>query len=236
MAIARSFTGLEARRLLRRARTGTIATLNREDGIPYASLANVATDVDGHPLIMVSTLAWHTRNLLEDPRASLMVAETPAAGDALTGARISVMGRFEKIDNPAAGRRYLARHPEAAMYASFGDFDFWRLAPLRIHAVAGFGRIETLDADEVFPPCPAMAEVEDSAIAHLNEDHAGTVLRFASRLGGKAHGAWAAAAIDADGMDLTDGTQSLRLEFPEPVTSAEALRKTLAELARDGTK
>ena len=72
MANTRSFTGLEARRLLRRARTATLASLNREGGIPYASLANVATDVDGRPVILVSTLAWHTQNLLGDDRGGPM--------------------------------------------------------------------------------------------------------------------------------------------------------------------
>ena len=94
MSGQRSFSGNEARNLLRRARTATLGTLNREDGIPYASLVNVATDVRGCPLILVSTLAWHTRNLLADPRASIMVAEMPETGDALTGARVTVMGRF----------------------------------------------------------------------------------------------------------------------------------------------
>lgn len=232
MANARSFTGLEARLLLRRARTGTLATLNAEGGIPYASLANLATDTDGSPLIMVSTLAWHTRNLLADPRASVLVAEMPATGDVLTGSRITVMGRFEKTDAPRTARRYLARHPEAAMYAGFGDFGYWRLIPERIHAVAGFGRIETLEADEVFAPCAEIAALEDSAIAHMNQDHADAVQRYATGLGGAAHGKWKVGAIDADGADLTDGAQSLRMAFPEPVTTGEALRRVLSSLGK----
>ena len=88
-----SFSAEEARNLLRRARTGTLATLNADDGTPYASLVNLATDVRGCPLILVSTLAWHTRNLLADPRGSVMVAEIPPAGDALTGARVTVNER-----------------------------------------------------------------------------------------------------------------------------------------------
>ena len=101
MSERRSFSGEEARNLLRRARTATLGTLNADDGIPYASLVNVATDVRGWPLILVSTLAWHTRNLLADPRASLMVAEVPATGDALTGPRVTVMGRFAKVEDAA---------------------------------------------------------------------------------------------------------------------------------------
>ena len=149
MATPRTFTGSEARLLLRRARTGTLASLNRDGGGPYASLVNVAADVQGRPILLVSTLAWHTRNLLADGRASVMVAELPAEGDALTGARMTVMGRFVQCADPAVRRRYLARHPAAELYADFGDFAFWRMEPEMVHAVAGFGRIETLAADEV---------------------------------------------------------------------------------------
>ena len=101
MTKQRSFTGNEARRLLRRGRVGTLSTLNREGGIPYGSLANYATDSGGRPVIMVSTLAWHTKNLQADPRASLLVAEVPQSGDVLTGARVSVMGRFEMPEGDA---------------------------------------------------------------------------------------------------------------------------------------
>lgn len=231
MANVRSFTGHEARGLLRRARTGTLATLNHEGGIPYASLANVATDAGGQPVILISTLAWHTRNLLADRRASLMVAELPAAGDALTGARVTVMGHFEQVDAPSLRRRYLARHPAAAMYADFGDFAFWRLKPERVHAVAGFGRIETIDADEVFPSISELDALEESAIAHMNEDHADAVNAYATQLLGAAEGPWAVAAIDCDGCDLVAGESSLRLAFESPVFSAADLRSAFAAVS-----
>ena len=228
----RSFSGTEARLLLRRARTGTLATLNGDTGIPYASLANVATDVEGRPLILVSTLAWHTRNLAADPRASLLVAEPPETGDALTGPRITVMGRFVKTTVPAHRRRYLARPPEAAMYADFGDFAFWRLEPETIHAVAGFGRIETLAADEVFPSNPEMVSLEESAIQHMNEDHADAVERYAVALLGAEPGPWTIAGIDPDGADLCRDSTVLRLPFAQTVTSGGALRATLAQLGK----
>jgi heme iron utilization protein len=233
MTAQRSFTADEARRLLRRARTATLATLDRDDGTPYASLCNVATDVRGWPVILVSTLAWHTKNLLADARASLLVAELPSAGDALTGARVSVMGRFVKVDDPALRRRYLARHPAAEGYAGFGDFAFWRMEPERAHAVAGFGRIETMAADELFPSADEMIALEDGAIAHMNDDHADAIQRFASVLLGAAPGGWRIMGIDPDGADLGRGGEVLRLEFPSPARSAAALRKVLADLGRD---
>ncbi len=232
MTQQRSFTGTEARLLLRRARTGTLATINRDGGIPYASLVNVATDVEGQPVILVSSLAWHTRNLLADGRASLLVAEPPAAGDALTGPRVTVMGRFVRSDEPRIRRRYLARHPEASIYAGFGDFAFWRMEPERAHAVAGFGRIETLEVNEVFPAAAAMTAVEDGAIRHMNEDHAGAIRLMAVRLLGAGDGDWKISAIDPDGATLQNQESILRLAFPSAVFGAEELRRMFAELTQ----
>lgn len=230
MAERRSFTADEARNLLRRARTGTLGTINAGDGIPYASLVNLATDVAGCPVILVSTLAWHTRNLLADPRASIMVAELPPEGDALTGARVTVMGRFVKVAAAEVARRYLARHPAAELYAGFGDFAFWRLEPEQAHAVAGFGRIETMPADEMFPSAAEMIALEEGAIEHMNADHDDAIQRYAARLLGASPGGWKIAAIDPDGMDLRRGEDVLRLSFGTPVYSGGALRSLLARL------
>ena len=233
MSERRSFSAGEARNLLRRARTATLGTLNRDTGVPYASLVNVATDVRGWPLILVSTLAWHTRNLLADARASLMVAELPEAGDALTGARVTVMGRFHKTEEPALARRYLARHPAAELYAGFGDFAFWRLEPEQAHAVAGFGRIETMGADEMFPSADEMTALEESAINHMNSDHADAVQLYAEKLLGVAGGGWKIAGIDPDGADLRRNEEVLRLPFDTPVYSGAALRTLLARLGKE---
>ncbi|WP_395685434.1 HugZ family protein [Aestuariivirga sp.] len=226
----RSFSAAAARGLLRRARTATLSTFNSDDGSPYASLVNVATDVRGWPVILVSTLAWHTRNLLADPRASLMVAELPPDGDALTGARVTVMGSFSRCDAPGLIRRYLARHPAAELYASFGDFGIWRMEPQRAHAVAGFGRIETIPADEMFPSTDEMDALEAEALSHMNEDHADAIQRYAELLLGASPGGWKIAAIDPDGADLCREQESLRLAFDPPVWSGMELRAVLARL------
>lgn len=226
----RSFTADEARNLLRRARTGTLGTLNADDGSPYASLVNLATDVRGCPVILVSTLAWHTRNLLADPRASVMVAELPPEGDALTGARVTVMGRFSRVEQPQLSRRYLARHPAAELYAGFGDFAFWRLEPERAHAVAGFGRIETIPANEMFPSADEMIALEEGAVEHMNADHDDAIQLYAEKLLGATPGGWKIMAIDPDGADLRRDGEVLRLPFDTPVFSGGALRSLLAEL------
>jgi heme iron utilization protein len=148
--VKNSFSGPAMRHILMSAKTCTLSTISHRDGAPFGALANIATDETGRPILLMSTLAWHTQNLIADARASVMVAELPDAGDALTGPRVTVLGRFERSEDEAMQARYLAHHPYAELYAGFGDFSFWLMTPSIVHGVAGFGRIETLTAEEVF--------------------------------------------------------------------------------------
>jgi putative heme iron utilization protein len=160
----RTFSGSEARAMLARARTASLGTLDFESGGPYVSVINVATDAGGLPVILISRLARHTQNLEKDARGSILIGELPAEGDALTGPRVTILGVFETIKDADVHQRYLARHPESAMYVDFADFSFWRLRPSLVHAVAGFGRIETLPPEEVFrskPPLPPRLSHQD---------------------------------------------------------------------------
>src|ERR1044071_7535983 len=134
------------KKLLREGLSGALATVMPATGDPYCSLVNVATAPDGAPLFLLSTLAIHTRNLLADPRASLMLDERKD-GDPLEGARIMLMGSVAAVSDPTARRRYLARHREAEQFAGFKDFSFYRMELSRVHLVAGFGRIVDLRPD-----------------------------------------------------------------------------------------
>jgi hypothetical protein len=228
----RSFTGGDARRLLREANTASLGTLNRDDGGPYVSVVNMATDPMGWPIVLISRLAWHTLNIMAHPKASILAAELPASGDVLTGSRVSVMGTFEPGDPRSLRHRYLSRHPEAGAYIDFGDFSFWRLRPERIHAVAGFGRIETMPADEVFPAVPDWNEIEESAIIHMNDDHRGAVQLYAQRLLGAEGTDWKITAIDPDGCDLAGVSGTLRLAFPAMVRNGKELREAFVALSK----
>ena len=140
-----------ARAALENGSYGSLAVIDVESGGgPYVSLVNYACAADGLPIFLFSGLARHTRCLLGDRRASLLVAEIPKNGDALTGLRASFSGTMEQLDAGAAKAIYVAKHPYAAAYADFGDFSFWTLRPEFVHLVGGFGRIETLKADAVF--------------------------------------------------------------------------------------
>ena len=222
-----------AKRLLREGRSGALATLMPGSGDPYCSLVNVATAANGAPLLLISQLAIHTKNILADPRLSLMLDERKA-GDPLEGARVMLRGTAAATDDPAVRRRYLARHPEAEMFAGFKDFAFYNIALTGIHLVAGFGRIVDLVPSDVLTDlsnAAALVESEPDILAHMNEDHADTCRLYATKLLGAAEGDWRCAGCDPEGMELQLERTALRLFFPQPVHAPGALRAMLKQLA-----
>lgn len=225
-----------ARSLLRRRRQGALATLMAGDGDPYCSLVNVASHADGSPILLISRLALHTKNILADSRVSLMLDER-TAGDPLEGARIMVAGRAEAAgasDLDLLRRRYLNAHPSAEAFANFKDFSFFRIAPSGAHLVAGFGRIVDLRPEQFLTDISDAApllEAEQDAIEHMNADHRDAVQLCATRLCGAAAADWRCTGCDPDGMDMeADGT-TLRLDFPRRIVTPMALRQMLKQLA-----
>lgn len=227
-----------ARSLLRRSRQGALATLMAGSGDPYCSLVNVASHADGSPILLISRLAVHTRNILGDPRVSLMLDER-AGGDPLEGSRIMLAGRAEEAaasDLEILRRRYLSAHPSAEVFVNFEDFSFFLIRPSGMHLVAGFGRIVDLTPGQFMTDISdagALLEAEQGAIDHMNTDHREAMNLFATRLLGAEAADWRCTGCDPDGIDLQAGTTTLRLDFPERVTGPGELRKMLVRLANE---
>lgn len=224
-----------ARSLLRRSRQGALATLMAGSGAPYCSLVNVASHADGSPILLISQLALHTKNILGDARVSLMLDER-AAGDPLEGARIMLAGRAEPAgadDVAALRRRYLNAHPSAQAFVEFKDFSLFRIRPLGAHLVAGFGRIVDLQPAQFLTElsdAAALLEAEQGAVEHMNEDHRDAMGLYATRLLGAVPADWHCTGCDPDGIDMQAGDKTLRLDFPERVTNGNELRKMLVRL------
>ena len=224
------------RSLLRRSRQGALATLMAGSGDPYCSLVNVASHADGSPILLISRLALHTKNILADNRVSLMLDQR-AAGDPLEGARIMLAGRAEEASGDLAAtlrRRYLSAHPSAEAFVDFKDFSFFGIIPSGAHLVAGFGRIIDLTPAQFLTDISDAGELLDAepgAVEHMNEDHREAMNLYATRLLGAEPGDWSCTGCDPDGMDLQAGMATLRLDFPERVTGGGALRKMLVRLA-----
>jgi len=227
-----------AKELLRVTRAGSLATIDRNTGHPFASLVNVATDVDGAPLILVSRLSSHTANLEADGRASLLLASS-GKGDPLAHPRLTLLGTFMQVARadaaePRLRRRFLSRHPKSELYAGFADFSFWRLHTVSAHLNGGFARAADLKGAEVIADvadAESLIEAEAGAVAHMNEDHAEAVRLYATRLLGAEDGKWRLTGLDPEGLDLALGDTTLRLPFQQRVTDPQALRKAVVELA-----
>lgn len=222
-----------AKELLRKIRSGALATLERDGAAPFASLVTVATDLDGTPLLLLSRLSAHTLNLEADPRCSILLAQG-GKGDPLAHPRLTVTGTAERSAEPRVRARFLARHPKAALYADFPDFAFFRLAIRAGHLNGGFARAATLRADELrtdLAGLEALAESEAGAVAHMNEDHADAVALYATRLAGEEPGPWRLTGFDPEGLDLVAGERTARVAFPERLSDPASLRPVLVAMA-----
>lgn len=236
--MANASQGFEARLLIRGARAATLATA--AEGQPFASLVTPATAPDLTPLLLLSSLSEHTRQLRAEPRCALLFAGAPEGPNPQTAPRVTLTGLAEPVpeaEAPVLKARWLARHPYAALYADFGDFALWRVKPGGALLVGGFARATRLRLGELLPDSAAVAALtaaEPEIIAHMNEDHADAVAAIARGLLGGAPGAWRMAAVDTDGCDLALGEAVLRLAWPEPVADADGVRRALIRAAREG--
>jgi len=218
--------GLLVRLLLRNAAVARLATLLPPSGEPYASLVLLAVDQRARPLLLLSDLAEHTRNLAADSRCSLLVEEPEALDDPLVAARAGLQGSLAPVEDPRALARYVMRHPSAAAYAGFRDFHLYRMEPRRAHLVAGFGRIHWLDAGDVLlDDAEPLAEAEAGIVEHMNEDHADAIDLIAARLLRLPAGGWKMTGVDPEGADLRRGGERARIPFPVKVEDAAGCRQ-----------
>ena len=225
-----------ARGLVRRAFKGSLATIDRGNGYPYASLVTLATDAAGAPTALISKLARHTANLAKDGRASIMVEETGALADPLQGARLTLYGVVAPTTDEGVRRRFLARHGEASLYADFPDFAFWRLAVEGAHYIGGFGRIFDLGPSDLLLPlrgAEALIEGEPGIVEHMNGDHADALELYATSLEGASPGSWRMAGIDPEGCDIILEGQARRIVFVTPIATPSGARKELVRLAAE---
>lgn len=200
--------------LLHEAAYGTLATHSTSlPGYPYATVVPYVTDAAHRPVLCLSALAEHTRNLLADPRASLSVLQ-PGAADVQTASRLTLLGEAERIEPDGDLRaRYLRYAPDTEALLSL-DFDFYRLNPRRVRYIAGFGRMGWIEQAELGAAAGLAAGVEADLLATLS-----TQVPAGVRLLG----------LDACGIDLAVRGQRVRERFAEHPLQPEAL----ARAARD---
>lgn len=227
--------GAETRSIVRHAKKASLATMNAESGGPFVSLATVATDMTGAPVVLLSDLARHTQNIKKDPRVSLLFDASGEDGDPLEGARVSLSGALEKSDSAHDKARFLERHPGAAGYAEFADFAFYRLEVSEAYFVGGFGRIHSIPATDFLidqAQAKEFEQAEPGIIEHMNEDHGDAIALYATHLLAEPDGTWRMCGFDPEGFDLSLSGTVTRFEFPSPLAQPADARHALADLAR----
>lgn len=219
-----------SRHLIRACDRATLATGQADSGgWPYGSLVLAMADHDATPVLLLSDLAEHTKNLTADNRVSLLFDNTGGLDDPLTGARVTVLGEAQETDDPRLRARYIARHPSAEGYAGFTDFRFYRLAVTRAHLVAGFGIIHWIDASGLLwhGDAAELMTRETDIVGHMNEDHADALDLYANRLLCLPGTGWSMTGIDPEGCDLRLRGTVARLLFDSPVHDADTARQAL---------
>jgi putative heme iron utilization protein len=229
-----------ARTLVAQISTGTLCTLALEpEGYPYGSFVTVAFD-EGNPVFLISGLAEHTRNLERDHRASLLVAENHSE-DPLANGRVTMVGPCTPVgeDGLSARAAFLAAHPNAAYYADFRDFAFWKLRVNAIRYIGGYGRMSWISqADWQSAEPDPLAPHAAAAIAHMNADHADALVLYCKAFS-KATDLTAATmtGVDRYGFDMSaktpEGPRPVRVAFDRPVKTPEAMRAALVAMVKE---
>jgi putative heme iron utilization protein len=210
----------EARKLMRAARQAALATQAAE--YPHVSLVTPALAPDGAVLMLLSSLAEHSRHLAARADCSLLFAGPAASANPQTAPRVTVTGVAERCADPALKAHWLARHPYAALYAGFTDFALWRLMPQTGFYIGGFGSAVRLPGASLAPDPAAVASIaaaEARIVAQCNASHAGA----GTLLG-----------VDCDGFDMVQDQSVLRIAFTLPMHDAESVRAAVMAL-RAGT-
>lgn len=228
---ATEYAGL-VRRLIRttdRASLSTMLAPTRDDteAWPFGSLVMLACDHDATPILLMSDLSEHARNLARDPRASLLIDGTAGLSDALTGPRVTLLGRAVPDPDPGLRRRFLSRHPRAGFYAGFADFKVYRFSLDRGHLVAGFGKVRWLEAGAITTAAP-WREIEPALIERFADRAELIAARARARNRDTESTAWQVIGIDPEGIDLRAEGEVARLCFAQPLATPDEIDLVLA--------
>lgn len=224
-----------SRRLIRACDRAVLSTALVGSGWPYGSLVMAACDHAARPLLLISDLAQHTKNLGADTRASLLFDGTVGMDNPLTGARVTVTGHLAPSEDSALIARYTARHSGSEMYLGFADFHLYEMTVDRAHIVAGFGAIHWIDSADLLFDTEGfgdLAAAEGDVVEHMNADHADAVGLYATKLLGRPAGDWKMTGVDPEGIDLRCGGETARLDFEKTVHDAESARSILVRMVK----
>jgi len=220
-----------ARELFSKKSFGVLSTISLDvPGYPFGSVTPYCVDQNGQPIIYISQIAQHTRNIIADPRVSLTVVDEDIDSDDVQArGRVTCVANARQLDESDANSvkaRYFRYFPSARKYDQTHDFTFYRLELVRIRFIGGFGQIFWLDPAEFVVKNPFSPSQELQILQHMNDDHADSVARYCGGVAGTMIG------IDSDGFDVLLSNKKVRFTFETPVHSLNDAREALVSMAR----
>jgi putative heme iron utilization protein len=230
------------RTLMSLTSVGTLSTISRKHpGFPFGSLMPFALDDAGRPILLISNMAMHTQNLKAEPRCSLFVGEAGAGGDPLGAARGTLIGNAETVpesDVAFVRERYLARHENSRYWVDFADFSFFRLQPVDLYYVGGFGVMGWVEAiDYTRAGADPLAEAAHGILAHMNADHVDSMILLARMHAGLEATEATMTSVDRLGFGLrlktNEGMKGARINFFREVATPQETRKVLVEMVQN---
>lgn len=225
----------DARRWLRAHHYGLLSTHScAVEGYPFGSVAPYMLDHDACPVMLISRLAEHTKNLATDARVSLLIHDTADdAANVQAQARVTLLGKAEMVADPRTIEpRYERYFPATRGYRTQLDFEFWRIVPVTLRAIAGFAKVHWVSREAYAPPANTLADDEPDILEHMNYDHATTLVDFCQLRNVTVNEDVTMIGIDCDGFDLYADGKIVRVDFESPVTDEKTVRAALIALAK----
>jgi heme iron utilization protein len=223
----------QARELLRAERSGTLSSHSAKlPGYPYGSALPHITDHQGRPVVLISHLAEHTRNVEADGRVSFLVSGS--GPDLQASPRAALVGDARPLDTePALQTRYLRFFPEHAQYLEIGGFRFWTVEPVQVRLIEGFGSLHWIAGNAFLANPGEMPAIEASVLEHMNHDHHAALVAYCRHAYSLQPQQVEMIGIDCDGFDVRADDRVARFRFERPVTTAAQARGALVALARE---
>jgi len=196
-----------------------------------------APDELGRPVFFISTMAMHTQNLRQDPRASMLIVQPDISGDPLGAARVTVVGNTRTARADEVRDLYLSRHENAKSWQHFTDFAFYRLQISGVYFIGGFGVMGWVSGADYESAVPdPLVEASPGIIQHMNADHADALRLIAQALGEEAVDEATMTAVDRLGFHLRlrsgDRIHGRRIAFLREVQDSGAAREVFVEMVR----
>ena len=223
-----------ARNLLRSAKDGVLSTMSLDvPGYPFGSVTPYALDQQGRPIILISDLAQHTQNIINDSKISLTIVASSEARDVQANGRLTYLGDARKIteDESDAKERYLRKFPHANRYFEAHNFDFYVLDLVRARYIEGFGKIWWVEFEELLLESVFNYEEEARVLDHMNEDHRGALVKYCRDYNFELSvDEYSLSGIDTEGIDIIAGKQNVRIRFEKPLENSSQARDILVSM------